>query len=1512
MPILKRLRLGSVGCSDARFDPLDLELVGEDERLRHTVLFLENGGGKTSLIALVLLLLNPKVARLGKTDRGEPRLESDYVRPDETGVVLAEWLPDEPTAGKPKTIVTLMALERFPSAEAEGGARGAARKGFVRAILPPGVDAADALSLGQLLPRDVRRRDGRSAMSVDALLRRARELRHAHPEWDVEPVPGNEPGRWLRELQSVGISPEIGRLLARMNLEEGGVAEALTFSSSREFVAHASRLLAPADEIVEPFHAQLRSFAASFRAEAGQVRTRDEIARVRPLWVALADREAEYRAALSAFKDAARDLRALEVGVAGALPEVERARTAVEEEKGRAVEQVHAAEEAVDRAKGEERALSLAVARAELRAAEAAEMTAKKAVEVATATYRRARALLPAVRLRAAESRMKALRAAIEARTEGLADVIARRDALALALAALAKEKCEALSDRISVARAREGSLESACTTREREVRALTTRLGALEAEAENERCALEAAEGAFATLHASGAVGTGEAARAALERHRSEAARLASERADLEEAKGRALLASAAAKERAKGSADTIARLAGERKAAEDRLAAHRQACAVTVQRLRAGEVPGIEPSHALPGDGDRLRELVLTAERDATLRASEAATLRARLAETVRHLEAAEALPPSPDQRRVLERGGGAAEPALPYLRASFGAAAEAAIAAEPGFVHAVVVSKPEEAERLARAAGDLELRLDVPVPVFAAADLKATRPADAPAGARARAIIGLGPHVRDDVRERVLEIRRAELVDATGRERDLMARHQELAILRTMVEATLAAHGLPAHEAAAAEIRRLDDALRAAQGEFSAARDEAAREERKAADLGARIATVTEGERRSGALAERVEDWIERHGEAYEEGPERISRLLAERAEATAARDHLDVAEKADRQAIAEARDERLAAERELHSVEADRAAYAGSVSRGEARPAPLASEDAWTAHAEWEALDRQIRGGDAELRAKLEAAIEESQRHRFDLDRIARGDAATVMRELDPLLDEAGATEAEEADARSRDEQKAEHGRREADVERARKAARGEEDALGRLAPRPAAAARALAPALATLDLEQLRASLAAAPERRVALERAHEEATVASRRAEEGARAARSLEKSWRDLVSEAGEAWQLLRLEDFGRDAAAIEGIVRGDANCQVILDPASQLEPLRRELRKLRGAIQTRRNALAAGQQGRLQAAQEAVAAAEKSDADFVRRAAEIQVAPGREGAERDRARLVGLAERAEMDLRLLDDQLESLGAKLAALAKDQDMIATGLSDEVGKLHERLRDLERLSVLPAGLDAWSGKQFLKLDIPVAEHATRVEALRRWIADRAARDPLPGPRELFPAALEASMLGEPSASIPKAHRFDEFRRRPIQQLSKDSGGEGLTGAFILYCLLARVVTNRERRAGARRVSLALLDNPTGKASKFDFVEAQCRVAAAFGIQYVAATGVADLSALERFERLITLRNPAQQRVIVDRVEDQADGRTLAAVLFARDEVLPLGVSPVRSDEGRTP
>ena len=57
------------------------------------------------------------------------------------------------------------------------------------------------------------------------------------------------------------------------------------------------------------------------------------------------------------------------------------------------------------------------------------------------------------------------------------------------------------------------------------------------------------------------------------------------------------------------------------------------------------------------------------------------------------------------------------------------------------------------------------------------------------------------------------------------------------------------------------------------------------------------------------------------------------------------------------------------------------------------------------------------------------------------------------------------------------------------------------------------------------------------------------------------------------------------------------------------------------------------------------------------------------------------------------------------------------------------------------------------------------------------------------------------------------------------------------------------------------------------------------------------MQYVAATGITDPAAIERFERLITLTNTGQDRVTAEQHQDRGIGQPIDAVLWARDSVL---------------
>jgi hypothetical protein len=370
-------------------------------------------------------------------------------------------------------------------------------------------------------------------------------------------------------------------------------------------------------------------------------------------------------------------------------------------------------------------------------------------------------------------------------------------------------------------------------------------------------------------------------------------------------------------------------------------------------------------------------------------------------------------------------------------------------------------------------------------------------------------------------------------------------------------------------------------------------------------------------------------------------------------------------------------------------------------------------------------------------------------------------------------------------------------------------------------------------------------------------------------------------------------VKSARDAWEVVAggPEAEGIVRAAV-GIVTQDRNARAVTDPAKQVKALETDADDLRKQVQARRSAVERAHELWLAAAREANVAAETSPSAWVRAFVTLRHDEASQGAD-VRARILGL--RARADLELIDRELEDLAAQLADVVETQRTLAQQLAQHALDLAQRIQGLQRASVLPLGLGSWSEQQFLQIDLPIIRdlpELTRVleGALATWTG-------LPRPptqRELIGEALASGLTGKPVVTMPKADRFDRFKRRPIQQLGKDSGGEALTAAFILFCVLARVVTSGRAE---RRVALALIDNPLGTANRFDFVEAQCRVAAAFGVQYVAASGITDLAAVERFERLITLTNPGQGRVEISGENDFTPGRPIQSASVARTDVL---------------
>ncbi|HVY60429.1 MAG TPA: hypothetical protein VHF22_02200, partial [Planctomycetota bacterium] len=396
-------------------------------------------------------------------------------------------------------------------------------------------------------------------------------------------------------------------------------------------------------------------------------------------------------------------------------------------------------------------------------------------------------------------------------------------------------------------------------------------------------------------------------------------------------------------------------------------------------------------------------------------------------------------------------------------------------------------------------------------------------------------------------------------------------------------------------------------------------------------------------------------------------------------------------------------------------------------------------------------------------------------------------------------------------------------------------------------------------------------------------------------------------AAKALEARWARLVDAADEAWEEVKTKDIGADVErTILAIVSKGENVLLIPDPAAFVEKLEKEVREARRKVGRARAALEAAHGEMVADAEKASAIAAQSPSSWVRDAATVRVPSG---AETGRPPGELLARRARRDLEALVAEAENLAEQLADVVKNQAALAVQLADQTRRLAAKIAELQRASRLPRGLDAWSEKEFLAVDLPLPEDdGDLARSLERTLAAWAEADRLPPARDLLPQALVRSLIAPPRVLIPKADRFDVWPpRRPIQQISKDSGGEALTVAFILFCVMARVAAGGRR--GEDRVTLALIDNPLGTANKFDFVDAQCRVAAAFSVQYIAASGIPDPQALERFERLITLTNPSQRRVKRESVDDPLPGRPVERVLFAREEVLEAGGAPRRTGGG---
>jgi hypothetical protein len=224
---------------------------------------------------------------------------------------------------------------------------------------------------------------------------------------------------------------------------------------------------------------------------------------------------------------------------------------------------------------------------------------------------------------------------------------------------------------------------------------------------------------------------------------------------------------------------------------------------------------------------------------------------------------------------------------------------------------------------------------------------------------------------------------------------------------------------------------------------------------------------------------------------------------------------------------------------------------------------------------------------------------------------------------------------------------------------------------------------------------------------------------------------------------------------------------------------------------------------------------------------------------------------------------------LRVLSDELDQIERHRAA-------IITRLKGMVTYALGRLRAAQRASRLPDGLGDWSRLEFLRIVFTQPEDAVLDERIGQVIDEAIGSERASGERNglsLLLAGVRAAL--RPKGARVDMLKPDAVLRDERVRVSEIgdvfSGGQLLTAAIILYCTMASLRASERGQARHQHAGVLFLDNPIGRASAGYLLELQLAVAEKLQVQLVYTTGLFDTNALSVFPLIIRLRNDADLR-----------------------------------------
>jgi hypothetical protein len=224
------------------------------------------------------------------------------------------------------------------------------------------------------------------------------------------------------------------------------------------------------------------------------------------------------------------------------------------------------------------------------------------------------------------------------------------------------------------------------------------------------------------------------------------------------------------------------------------------------------------------------------------------------------------------------------------------------------------------------------------------------------------------------------------------------------------------------------------------------------------------------------------------------------------------------------------------------------------------------------------------------------------------------------------------------------------------------------------------------------------------------------------------------------------------------------------------------------------------------------------------------------------------------------------------LDDRILTTESTLVSMQADFD---TCVEEVLGVVRGAITTMNKAcsqeKCVPVGAPYVGGKQVLKMraNFAAVTLEMRRAAMRNYLDVLADTLAIPAKGTDLIADAVARVYGKPlGLHVLKMSIEESEQYVPVEKIS-NSGGEGVVMAMFLYLVINQLRAENHAQVQKNAGGPLILDNPFAKATTAALWRAQRLLASAMNVQLIFATALQDLNSIGEFQRFIRLRKAGQ-------------------------------------------